>query len=174
MHLPTFETARLIVRPRTPADTEACMEMDRDPEVTRFIPGPWSDIAAHRAHIEQRTRGPYPDGLGYWSVVDRGNPDQFLGWVSLIPYDALGPQVEIGWRFRRAAWGRGYATEAAAPVLRHGMITLALDEVVADIDPDNTASIRVATKLNFRLRETKLKPEYTIGYYGLSHREWSA
>jgi RimJ/RimL family protein N-acetyltransferase len=155
------------------ADTEAAMAMDRDPEVTRFIPGPWDHPVAHRAFVERRTLGPYPEGMGYWSVFERESPaDDFLGWVSLIPYDAIGPRIEAGWRFRRAMWGRGYATEAAAPVVRHGLFTLGLDEVIADIDPDNTASLRVAAKLGFRPRETLLKPEYTLGYFGLTRAEW--
>ena len=168
---PTFVTERLILRPRILADAEAIMAMDRDPEVTRFIPGPWNDPAAHRAFTERRTLGPYPVGMGYWSVFEQARPDDFLGWVSLIPYDAIGPRIEAGWRFLRSAWGHGYATEAAAPIVRHGLETLGLDEVIADVDPENLNSLRVAAKLGFRPRETRLKPEYTIGYFGLTLRE---
>jgi hypothetical protein len=44
--LPTFTTARLTLRRRTLADLDACLAMDRDPLVTKFIPGPWADAAA--------------------------------------------------------------------------------------------------------------------------------
>jgi len=73
--------------------------------------------------------------------------------VLLIPYDAIegsAPPIEIGWRLIRAAWGRGYAAEAAVAVLRHGLDTVGLERVVADIDPDNTRSIRVADKIGLR------------------------
>jgi RimJ/RimL family protein N-acetyltransferase len=149
MTQPPIETRHLVLRPRTLADTEACLAMDADPEVTRFVDGPWSDPAAHRAFIEGRTRGPYPPGLGYWTVLHRRD-GAFLGWVLLIPEDAQGPEVEIGWRLVRAAWGRGYATEAAAAVLRHAFVELRLPSVVAVIDPANAASIRVAEKLGLR------------------------
>ena len=138
---PIFETPRLIVRPRTEADTELCFAMDSDPEVTRFVIGPWSDPQAHRAFIEARTRGPYPEGMGYWTVCLREQPSRFIGWV---------PEVEIGWRMRGAAWGRGYATEAAQPVLRHAFERLGLIEVVTDIDPDNVGSRRVAEKIGLK------------------------
>ena len=150
MLLPTFETSRLLLRPRVAADTDACLAMDREPEVTRFVDGPWSDAAAHRAFIEARTRGPYPTGLGYWTILRRGGDAGFLGWVLLIPLDAQGPEIEIGWWLRRAAWRQGFATEAAAAVLRYGLETLRLREVVADIDPANAASERVATKIGLR------------------------
>ncbi len=146
--LPTFRTPRLTVRPRTVGDLEACMAMDRDPEVTRFLPGPWADPVAHRAFVEERMRHEYPVGMGYWSIVAS---EGFVGWVLLTPLDLHGPEIEIGWRLVRAAWGRGYATEAARPVLRHALDTLRLQQVIADIDPENTASVKVALNLGFRL-----------------------
>jgi RimJ/RimL family protein N-acetyltransferase len=153
---PTFKTDRLVLRPRTLSDTEACLAMDRDPEVTRFVSGPWSDPAAHRAFIEGRTLGPYAPGLGYWTICRRDDPGSFVGWTLLIPQDTAGPEIEIGWRLRREAWGQGLAVEAASPVLRHAFVTLKLSEVVAEIDPANAASLKVAERLGLRLRGTVL------------------
>ncbi|WP_343716620.1 GNAT family N-acetyltransferase [Inquilinus sp.] len=147
--LPSFETPRLILRPRTMAELEDCLAMDRDPEVTRYVAGPWADPAAHRGFVEARITAAYPEGLGYWTVRGRTAEARFLGWVPLIPLDGRGPEIEIGWRFNRAAWGQGYATEAAAPVLAHARDPLG-DTVVADIHPDNTASMRVAEKIGLR------------------------
>jgi RimJ/RimL family protein N-acetyltransferase len=149
---PSFETDRLVLRPRALADTDACLEMDGDPAVTQFVGGPWDDPVAHRQFVEARTRGPYPDGLGYWTIRDRQEPGRFLGWVLLIPADGVGPDIEIGWRLRREAWGRGLATEAARPVLAHAFVTLTLARVVAEIDVRNGASIGVAEKLGLRYR----------------------
>jgi RimJ/RimL family protein N-acetyltransferase len=153
---PTFKTHRLVLRPRTLADTEACLAMDRDAEVTRFVSGPWFDPAAHRAFIETRTLGPYPSGLGYWTICSGDDQASFVGWTLLIPKDMVGPEIEIGWRLRREAWGQGLATEAARPVLRHAFATLKLSEVVAEIDPANAASLKVAEKIGLRLRGTVL------------------
>ncbi|MFM0694103.1 GNAT family N-acetyltransferase [Paraburkholderia graminis] len=144
---PVFETPRLILRPRTLADTDECLAMDRDPLVTRFVDGPWSDAQKHRAFVEARTLGPYPAGMGYWTIGSRNDAADFLGWVLLIPADAVGPEIEIGWRLPRKAWGAGIATEAATAVLQHAFATLRLAEVVAEIDPLNLASIRVAERL---------------------------
>jgi RimJ/RimL family protein N-acetyltransferase len=150
LSLPIFETTRLRLRQRSAADEEACFAMDREPGMLRYIAGPWADTAAHRAFIAARTRGPYPAGLGYWSILDKTSGEAFLGWVLLIPVDARGPEVEIGWRLRGAAQGRGIATEAAGIVLRHGLETLGLAAIVAEIDGRNAASLRVAEKLGMR------------------------
>ncbi len=157
MSLPRFSTSRLALRPRTLADTDACIEMDGDPEVTRFIPGPWNDAAAHRGFVVERTRGPYPPGLGYWSVLHVERDNAFLGWVLLIPADTIGGAIEIGWRLVRAAWGKGYATEAARPVLTHAFTRPNVERVTADIAPNNIASIRVAEKLGLRPQTTTLR-----------------
>lgn len=99
MPLPVFQTDRLELRPRTMSDYDACLSMDRDPEVTRFVTGPWSDPAAHERFLEHRIETSFGEGLGYWSIF----PKQDLGWVLLIPYDAIGPEIEIGWRLARKA-----------------------------------------------------------------------
>jgi RimJ/RimL family protein N-acetyltransferase len=159
--LPTFVTDRLIVRPRDMADLNRCLAMDRDPAVVRFINGPWSDPVQHHAFVEARIRAKYPEGLGYWSVL--GKPDNnFIGWILLIPYELGEAEVEIGWRFVRTAWGQGYATEAALPILHYAFKNVRLDEVIADIDPANLGSVRVAEKLGLRPVRDGEKVQYRL------------
>lgn len=150
-----FRTERLLLRPRAMADLEDCLSMDRDPLVTRYIPGPWSDPVEHRAFVIGRMESGYPDGLGYWSIFERSEPQTFLGWVLLLPHDVAGDEIEIGWRLARKAWARGYATEAASTILKHAFKTVGPERVVADIDPRNRASLRVAEKLGMRYREDR-------------------
>jgi len=61
-----------------------------------------------------------------------------------------GPDVEIGYTFARAAWGRGFATEAARAILRWAFAVLRLERVVAVADPANAASLHVLDKLGLR------------------------
>jgi RimJ/RimL family protein N-acetyltransferase len=145
--LPNFTTERLLVRPRGMSDLAACLAMDDDAEVVRFLDLPWSDPASHRAFVISRIDHRYAEGLGYWSVCARDDIETFLGWILLTPLDLVGPEIEIGWRFTRAAWGQGYATEAAGAVLRHAFETVGLDAIIADINPANAASLRVARKI---------------------------
>ncbi len=145
--LPALDTARLLIRERTLADLEACLDMDRDPEVTRHIAGPWRDPVAHRQFVEYRITRQYPACLGYWTIRERSDPDRFVGWVLLIPDHGSGPEVEIGWRLVRSAWGRGIATEAARALVSHAFQTAGLPRVVADIAAENDASLHLAQKL---------------------------
>lgn len=150
MALPSFETERLWVRPRTMADFDACLAMDRDPAVTRFIPGPWNEPAKQEAFLRERIETSLGDGLGYWSISSKEQPDKFLGWILLIPYDGVGPEVEIGWRLNQSAWGNGFAPEAGRPIAEHAFHTVGLERIVADIDPGNLSSLRVAERIGMK------------------------
>ncbi len=177
--LPVLETARLRLRPRTLADLEDCFRLDREPGTLDWIDWPlaaggWQDEAAHRALIRARTLHPYPPGLGYWVVARREAPDGFLGWVLLIPEDTTGPEVEIGWRLLGAARGRGYATEAAAALVRHGFATLGLPRIVAEIHRANRASVRIAVKLGFRQHDDPARTKADSVLWVLERAGWLA
>ncbi|MFG1496508.1 GNAT family N-acetyltransferase [Saccharospirillum sp. HFRX-1] len=142
-----LNTERLRLRPRTLVDAEDCYQLDQQPGVLDYVSGPWHDPEAHRAFIHQRTVQDYGEGLGYWVVSPAGEPDQFLGWVLLIPVDGIGPEIEIGWRLLPRSWGKGIASEAARAVMNHAFQHLRLERVIADIHPDNQRSKRVARKI---------------------------
>ena len=69
-----------------------------------------------------------------------------------LQYLEAGPDVELGYTLARAAWGRGYATEAARAVLHWGFAGLRLHRIVAVADPANTASLHVLEKLGMARR----------------------
>jgi RimJ/RimL family protein N-acetyltransferase len=57
-----------------------------------------------------------------------------------------GPEVEVGYRFMRRCWGKGYATEAARASIDSGFAELGLERIVAVTTPDNRPSRRVMEK----------------------------
>lgn len=132
------------------ADYEACLAMDRDPDVVRYIPVPWDNAETHESFLKERIQTDFGRGLGYWSIFSRDAESHFLGWILLIPYDGVGAQVEIGWRLNRSAWNKGYGTEAAQPFVPHAFDQIGLPEIVADIDIRNVASHRIAEKIGMR------------------------
>ena len=70
---------------------------------------------------------------------------------------------ELSYGLRRDRWGMGYATEAAQACLRHGFEDLGLERIVADVDPDNIASIHVLEKCGFvRAAGTDSHPIYAV------------
>ena len=153
---PEIETARLRLYPPRIEDLEARLAMDRDPEVMRFTRPVPEDAEAQRREIRNRILTPPPGAL--WHIEERVAPG-FIGWCGMFPLEDSG-LMEISYRYRRAAWGRGLATEAAAAALDHGFRELKLDLIVAVSDPDNAASHRVLLKIGLRVQGRER-------YYGL-------
>ena len=164
-----IETERLLLRPLAPADLDEFVALHEDPEVARFVGG-WE-----RADAEERLRAAEREwlerGHGPVAVLD-GVSGRFLGRTGLHYWPQF-EETEVGWVLRRDAWGRGYATEAAAACLDWGFATLSLPYFTAMIPPDNSASIRVAGRLGMtRLRADVLRDSPVV-VYALSREDWS-
>lgn len=92
------------------------------------------------------------DGFGFWAIENRGS-GLLLGAAGLnrVGFEApFVPAVEVGWRFSRAAWGHGYATEAAAAALSFAFDVAGLEEIVAMAVPRNERSLAVMDRLGMR------------------------
>jgi RimJ/RimL family protein N-acetyltransferase len=173
MPQPVLITERLRLRPRTLADLDACVAMDLDPEVHRFIFGDRPpDPGEHRARLRARIASGWPAKGDVWVVEWRPAPG-FLGWCGLFPLADAGP-IEIGYRYLRSAWGRGIATEAGRAVLDHGFRSLRFDPIVGVTHPANLASQRVLVKLGLRPRGTAFHYGQWLSFFELSRDAYLA
>ena len=157
-----LETERMVLRRFTAADAAHLFALDNDPAVMRFLNG---GIPTPRAVIEHeilprflRSYEHVP-GFGRWAAIAKPGGD-FLGWFSFEPRDGNPHEVALGYRLRRAVWGKGYATEGARALLRKGFTELGVQRVVATTYGENLASRRVMEKVGMRLVRTfRLMPE---------------
>jgi RimJ/RimL family protein N-acetyltransferase len=142
---PPLVTERLLLRPMEPGDEEAFHAIWSARPVLDALgePGPWSRRAT-RDRLARKIAHQAAHGFGTWAVCEREG-GRLVGEGGL-QYLENGPEIEVGWRMAPAVWGRGYATEAARAWLDAGLRELALDRVVAVVEPDNVASRRVAEK----------------------------
>lgn len=157
-----LETERLILRRFAAYDVDNLVALDSDPEVMRFINGgvPTSrEVVQHRilpGFLRSYARCP---GFGAWAAIERASGD-FIGWLSLRPAEGGTPDnVALGYRLRRAAWGKGYATEGARAVIRKAFAELGVRRVFATTYEHNLASRRVMEKAGLTLvRRYRLTP----------------
>ena len=89
-----------------------------------------------------------------------------------LQYLEAGPDIELGYTLARAAWGRGYATEAARAVLRWGFAGLRLHRIVAVADPANAASLHVLEKLGMTRRGRRECYGAVMAEHALSLGAW--
>jgi RimJ/RimL family protein N-acetyltransferase len=157
-----LETERLLLRRFTQSDVANLHDLDGDPEVMRFVNGgkPVSRDVIREETLPRFLRA-YErfEGFGVWAAIERST-GKFVGWFEFYPRkDAVPEEVELGYRLRRSAWGKGYATEGSRALIRKGFTELGVQRVVAETMAVNAASRRVMEKAGLK-------------YVRTFHQEW--
>ena len=152
-----LETKRLVLRQFTQADAGDLQDLYNDPDVMRFINGgkPATRDAIERAVLPRFLRYyERSDGYGFWAAIEKAT-GAFLGWFSLKPPEGGSPDdVELGYRLRTSAWGKGYGTEGSRALIRKGFTELGMRRVFATTYEENIASRRVMEKAGLTLVRT--------------------
>jgi RimJ/RimL family protein N-acetyltransferase len=118
----------------------------------RFFPATLDHATADRL-MDRHRRLIDETGRGFWAL-ERRSDGAFLGFVGLNLVGDNGPmhnRWETGWRLARAAWGHGYATEAATAALAHARAA-GLGPVVAFTARQNSLSEAVMRRLGMERR----------------------
>mgnify|MGYP001554239794 CR=1 FL=1 len=152
-----LETERLILREIIPEDESAFFKMDSDPEVHRFLGNsPVKDLAQIKDVIAFIRKQYLENGIGRWAVVEKDS-NEFIGWCGLKYFtETINNHIHIydlGYRFSKDHWGKGYATEAAKACLEYGFNKMKLKEIYAMTDSRNLNSNKVLKKLGFTFIE---------------------
>ncbi|MDQ6858901.1 MAG: GNAT family N-acetyltransferase [Chloroflexota bacterium] len=152
--------------------------MNGDPEVMRFIGDghvhnqaeAGAFLAGLRAHWDQ-------EGFGRWAVERKADAELLgfsgVGFPRFLP--ALASSPEIGWRFGRAHWGKGYATEAAAASRDDFFSTQDFDHLISLAFPENAASHAVMRRIGMhRVDDAVLPSGATVWNHRLDRADWAA
>ena len=148
-----LHTDRLILREWRDEDLPVFAALNADPEVMRYMPKLLSReesderVRIIREHFDHH-------GFGLWAVEVFG-AEPFVGFVGLSApwFEApFTPCVEVGWRLTRAAWGQGYATEAARAALEDGFGRMGFKQIVAFTAVPNLPSQAVMGRLGMTRR----------------------
>ncbi len=143
----SIDTSRLHLRAWRDSDRAAFAAMNADPEVMHDLGGPLT-AAQSNAKFDRYIAAFTSRGFGRWLVETPGG--EFLGYTGVLPVGAdhpLGEHFEIGWRLVRAAWGRGYASEAAKASLQDAFARAGMPEILSYTAPGNLRSQAVMARL---------------------------
>ena len=175
-----IRTERLSLRPYAESDLDAILDIESREDVVRYLR--WGPMNREEAieHLARRVANSEIDGDSGAIFVAATIPpdDRLIGDLMLRLHDEANRQGEGGWIFHPDVHGHGYATEAAAAMLRLGFEGLGLHRIVADADSRNVASHRVMERLGMRreadFREDEfMKGEWTgTTVYALVEDEW--
>ena len=161
--------ARVRLRQWTDADLAPFAALNADADVMRHLIARLSrdesDAMARRNRVQIDTHG-----FGLWALDVQGIG--FAGFVGIspkLPFELpvagiVAQPHEIGWRLAKAAWGHGYATEAATLALRHGFEVLGLPQIVSFTAVTNTASQAVMQRIGLVRRGEFDHPRLAQGH----------
>jgi len=140
-----LETPRLLFRSFTEEDAPLVYNLNLDPEVIRYTLDPIRDIDHARQVLKQVILPQYTlFNHGRWAVHSKPGLE-FIGWCGLKARPERN-EIDLGYRFIKTAWGKGYATEAARACIQYGFEKLYLKRIIGRAMPENKGSLRVLEK----------------------------
>jgi RimJ/RimL family protein N-acetyltransferase len=180
-----LRTERLALRQFTEDDVDNLLDLNSDPEVMRYLTGGRptprevirDEIVPFHLAVYERL-----DRLGTWAA-ESATTGEFLGWFHFRPGpDGDVTNIDLGYRLRRSAWNKGYATEGSRGLINMGFTDLGVARVFGHTLAVNAASRRVLEKSGLRLVRTSPfeGPDVIEGAehgeveYALTRPEWEA
>ncbi len=159
-----LETERLILREHILSDAPFFLELNTNILVTRYTgDGPFKDLQAAENIVKYVMSQYKENGYGRWLVIEK-ETNNSIGWCGL-KFHTDTKETDIGYRFLKSAWGKGYATEAAKACVEYGFKHFNLTTIIADAMLDNTASINVFKKLGMTyLKDTQIDATPSVKY----------
>lgn len=145
-----LETERTFLRKLTADDAENFYQLNLDPAVLAYTGDkPFDSIASAESFLANYDQY-IKYGVGRLGVIEKST-GHFIGWCGL-KYSPDTNEYDIGFRFFRSYWNKGFATETAMRCIQHGLHDLQLPEIIGRAMKDNTASIKVLEKLGMKCK----------------------
>jgi RimJ/RimL family protein N-acetyltransferase len=151
-----LKTPRLGFRHWSVADLPLALALWGDPEVTRFIGGPFSpEKIQERLQAEIELSAKYH--IQYWPIFLL-EKRQHAGCAGLRPYCLEDRVLELGVHLLRTYWSQGLAEEASRAVIKFAFDNLTAKAFFAGHHPANSASRHIILKLGFRPTHEEFYP----------------
>lgn len=145
-----LQTMHMTLRPCCPDDCADFIELERDPEVMRFLNG---GHAVDHDRIDPNATFLMPRGTeAHVWTARRTTNSAFVGWFCLWPESET--LAELGYRLRRQEWGQGLASEGALALVDWGFRSAGYDKIVATTMAVNHPSRRVMEKIGMKQART--------------------
>lgn len=159
-----IETTRLLLRTFTIDDAQLIYELNNDDNVTRYTHDPVNSIDEARDILEKVILPQYAlYNFGRWAIHLKTNLE-FIGWSGL-KYRFGFNEIDLGYRLKQSAWGKGYATEAAFACLKYGSEQLHIKKITGKAESANIASCRVLEKIGMQFISEEMTEGHLLRTY---------
>lgn len=143
-----FQSTRLLFRQFTLDDADLIVELNSDPAVMQYLHEPPTTKENAEEVLRNIILPQYESGLGRWAVHLKYT-QEFIGWCGL-KFIKEKNEIDLGYRFKKQYWGKGYATEAAQTCISYAFAHLNIQKIIARAHVENSASLHVIEKCGMR------------------------
>jgi RimJ/RimL family protein N-acetyltransferase len=149
-----LETERLVLRRFVLEDLDDLFALYQDKEIRRHFPEGILSYAQTKEELEWFMNGhPRFPELGLWATIHK-ETGEFMGRCGLLPWIIEDRQeVEVAYLLGKKFWGKGFASEAASAIVQYAFGHLDLSRLICLIDPENTASVKVAQRIGMSFEQ---------------------
>jgi len=156
---PILSTERLVLRQINKSDANEVFSLRSDKEVMRYIDRPLAASIDDAFELIQKINDLLGAGDGItWAITLKESP-ALTGTIGFWRMEKEHYRAEIGYLLHPALQGKGIMQEALTAVLSYGFQIMKLHSVIANVNPDNSASIKLLERNNF-IREGYFKESY--------------
>ena len=143
-----FKSERLGFRNWKLEDLTEFAEINSDPHVMEHFPKPLS-YKETKEFILRLQKHYSKWGYTYYAteIIETGELIGFIGLAYQTYKTEFTPAMDIGWRLKKTAWGKGYATEGAKKCLAYAFSNLNSKRIIAVCTVNNTKSENVMKKI---------------------------
>jgi RimJ/RimL family protein N-acetyltransferase len=146
-----LETERTIMRKLTIEDAKDFYALNLDEEVLKYTGDQPFENLQFAVNFLANYNQYEKFGVGRLAVIDKTTL-KFIGWCGL-KYSPDKNEYDIGFRFQRNYWNKGYATETSKKCLAFGFSELGIKKVVGRAMKENIGSIKVLEKIGMTFKE---------------------
>ena len=143
-----FKSERLGFRNWTNDDLDEFTKLNSDEEVMKHFP-----TTLTRSEVEdliKKLKNHFSkNGFTYYAI-EILETKEFIGMIGLAFQEyktQFTPAIDIGWRLKRNAWGKGYATEGAKRCLEYAFNDLDIKKIISVCTINNKKSENVMKKI---------------------------
>lgn len=170
------ESIRLLFREIVAEDLHDLYELDADPEVHKFLGNrPVRELSDTEKIIHSIREQYQKYGIARWAVIEK-ETKEFIGWAGLKfvtdKVNGHSDYYDLGLRFKKRYWGRGFGTECARASLKYGFENLNLKVIYAAAQIENLGSNKALRNAGFNFVEVFSYADARHNWYELTRENW--
>lgn len=148
---PELQTEYLVLREIQSEDREALFAIFSSPQVIRYYGQEKLENLEQADDMKVTFEKMFEEKRGVRWGIERKETSGLIGTIGFHLWNAKHKRAEIGYELLPDFWGKGYASEVVAEIVKFGFQTMNLTRVGAVVFTENTASAKVLTKNKFKV-----------------------